>query len=155
MKFGYILFFLIVAACQPPEYPDEPQITFMGLSTNILNECTPAMQLNNNCDTVLITMGFTDGDGDLGAIGKDSTVNCFVTDLRTGTVTSRLIPQTDLPGNIKSVSGEITFVMNANVCRNTFPPLAQDTVIYKIRIKDRAGNMSNEITTSPIYLNCK
>lgn len=155
---------LLVGCVQPPEYPLEPVIEFMSLSQNILP------QGKNTNDFVTITIGFTDGDGDIGHFGEDSEpqVNdLFVKDLRTDEITQQFIiwyvPE---QGTNNGISGEISFDIPTTCC--IFPPGTQDailpcdpstdypvdTLIYEVYIQDRAGNESNRVLTEPIYLQC-
>ena len=52
------LFVLLVTACyEPPEYPDNPIISFKDLRF---------IQVDDGQDSLILTFNFTDGDGDLG-----------------------------------------------------------------------------------------
>jgi hypothetical protein len=80
LPFLSIAAFLLIAACaQPPEYPIEPQLEFISLSK------TSMRQGNGTEDTTLVTLGFTDGDGDIGNFkeGESNLVaDLFLRDLR-------------------------------------------------------------------------
>ena len=142
---------------KPPDYPKEPVIEFMSLSKTTMFQ-TPFGQ-----DSVVITFSFTDGDGDLGF--TDGQESIFIKDGRDSfQKPSYRIPHVDQQGAGNGISGEISIVVPTTCCIYPFPlppcdtinaPQQFDTVFYQIQIKDRAGNLSNEIQTAPIRLICK
>ena len=145
---------------QPPNYPVEPEIEFMSLSKDVM------FQTRFGQDSVLITFSFTDGDGDLGF--NDTTASIFITDGRDDfSKPSYRIPFIEEEGAGNGISGEISILVPTTCCIypassgippcDTSPSAPQftDTVFYKIQIKDRAGNFSNEIETGPITLICR
>lgn len=156
---------LLVGCVQPPEYPIEPVIEFMSLSQDVI----PQGKSSDN--SLTITIGFTDGDGDIGHFGDESEnqINdLFVRDLRTDEISQQFIiwfvPE---QGTTNGISGEISFDIPTTCC--IFPdfvtdailpcePSTQypvDTLIYEIYIQDRAGNESNRVLTQPIFLQCQ
>ena len=154
----------MIGCVQPPEYPLEPVIEFMSLSQNTLPQ-------GKDGDTyVTITVGFTDGDGDIGHFGEDSQTqinDLFVKDLRTDEISQQFIiwfvPE---QGTSNGISGEISFDVPTTCC--IFPDYVTDavlpcdpsleypvdTLVYEVYIQDRAGNESNRILTDPIFLQC-
>lgn len=143
---------------KPPDYPDEPVITFESLSK------TTMLQSTYGQDSVVITFSYTDGDGDLGFL-DDGEESIFIVDGRdTFQKPSYRIPYIEQQGAGNGISGEICIVVPTTCCiySDLFlpcdtlnPPQQIDTVFYWIRIKDRAGHLSNEIQTDPITLICK
>ncbi len=144
---------------RPPDYPIEPLIEFISLSKNTLKQ-TPLGQ-----DSILITIGFTDGDGDLGF--KNDEPSIFITDGRDSFVKPPYrIPYIDQQGAGNGISGEISILLPTTCCIYTDPltgfrlscenvPVKFDSVFYYIRIRDRAGHFSNQITTPKIQLICR
>ncbi len=158
--FNYILsitaFFMLFSCANPPDYPLEPVIAYKSISTNTINQSAI------RADSALITISFTDGDGDLGREGMDS-VDIFIVDNRIDFLQPGfVIPFIGQQGVGKGISGEISFVAPPNCCiyENGLPPCQAstefpiDTVTYDIYIMDRAGNESNRVTTEPIYIRC-
>ena len=154
------LAFLVYNCVQPPNYPNTPQINYVGINQQAISQGNA----NNPADTLEITLSFTDGDGDLGI--DDSTVDFFLTDSREGFVDIKKLPVIPDQGIGNGISGEITVrLLNKpfGICC-TYPdgstpcvPNANfptDTMSYTIQIKDRAGNMSNKIQTETITILC-
>ena len=157
------LLFLFLQFCvKPPNYPDEPVITFKGLSKNMQKQKTL-----DPSDSLLVTITYTDGDGDLGLANKNKDI--LVTDTRDGTTDTLSLPMVEQQGAGNGISGEISFIVGPGCCippplngillppcdPNVAPDFLRDTVIYQIRIKDRAGHLSNIVQTAPITLICK
>ncbi len=162
--FWTIIGVLILAACStPPEYPLEPVITYEGLSRGAIPQSSGTSTL---LDTMIIRIGFTDGDGDLG--DRDS-VNIFLTDSRDGFEHIFKINEIPMLGSGDGISGEIAIKLNNNPATKyfccTFPntrvtciPSTEfpfDTMSYSIRVKDRAGNFSNAIRTETFQILCQ
>ncbi|MEM1320465.1 MAG: hypothetical protein AAGG75_09420 [Bacteroidota bacterium] len=149
---------LFVLSCtKPPDYPPEPVIEFKSLSKGFLTQGAFG-------DTLLLTISFTDGDGNIG--DDENRANFILTDLRDGqafvTFSAPLIP---VQGANNGISGEISVIIDAGIpicCLyenglNPCTPSADfptDTVIYEVQIMDRDSNMSNIIQTDPIILRC-
>lgn len=147
---------------KPPDYPNEPVITFKNLSKN-----SQKQSAIDDTDTLLVTLTFTDGDGDLGSADKANDISVIDTrDLSGDTLSLPLIEQ---QGAGNGISGEISFVLPPTCCippplngiplppcdPSVAPDFLRDTVIYKVRIRDRAGHLSNEVLLPPITLICK
>lgn len=155
-----LLMTMIIACTKPPDYPDEPVITFERLSKNSM------AQNFLLSDSLLVTLSFTDGDGDLGDLESDS-VSIVVRDIRlpeTAPTTNYKIPFIPTQGAGNGISGTISFVLYTSCCIHPDPDLfpcsvvdeyPTDTLIYEIFIKDRANNISNTIQTAPIILRCE
>jgi len=147
-----------MACINAPDYPDEPEIEYIGLSKSTLD------QNSLNTDSLFVTFSFTDGDGDLGHEPADTSRNIFIKDLRTGNFQDKFkspyIPEEGI-GN--GITGDIELLLFTTCCLfpdASIPPCSApdqfplDTVIYEIFIKDRAGNESNKIKTEPIIIRC-
>ena len=157
MKAKFLLFaiissLIIIGCTKPPDYPNTPEIGFVGFSKNTLQ------QGDGNNDSLLVVISFTDGDGDLG--DRDS-LNLFVTDKRTGFLQDQFkIPFIPEQGASNGISGEISFALFTTCCidyvnhTSCQPSPTPDTLVYQIFIMDRADNKSNVIETAPIFLQC-
>lgn len=152
---------LFFATCtQPPDYPKEPSIEFMGFSQPSIAQGTP----NAPLDTLAVTFSFTDGDGDLGS--ENDSLDVFLTDSRDGFVTNFKLPFIPEQGGGSGISGDITVkiinkpfniccanLITGEACKPNVPG-PTDTLSYFIQIRDRAGNFSNKTRTSTLTLLC-
>lgn len=153
-----LLFSLILGGCViAPKYSDIPEITFEGISKNIVD------QGRIKDDSLYIRIKFTDGDGDIG--DAQNKANIFMIDNRDRKMITYSMPFIPQKGVANGVSGTITILHTTlfNVCcyyKNgdpcTIPAKpTTDTVKYKLYIEDRSGHRSNEIELQPIVINCK
>ena len=146
----------LTGCLQPPDYPIEPVIAFERLSKDVL------IQDQLNTDSLLITISFTDGDGDIGL--EDGGFDLFITDTRDNFMPPAYrLPKVPEQGIGNGVSGDISFVVYTTCCffpngqdpctpSTTYPV---DTLTYLIFMKDRAGHESNTIETPPIQVLCQ
>jgi hypothetical protein len=149
------------ACVKPPDYPKTPVIEFIGLSKQELQ------QGMSKGDSLTISLSYTDGDGDLGFPDTDPTASVFVRDDRDSfTKFQYQLPYVDPQGAGNGISGEISIVLPTSCCifvTDEGQKLAcdlvpasflYDTLYYFVKIRDRAGNESNEIKAGPITLRC-
>jgi hypothetical protein len=162
LRFGIfsLLFFIAWQACvKPPDYPKEPVIEFSNISKTLMK------QGKNGEDSVSITFNYTDGDGDLGYPDDSGGTSIFVKDGRDNFEKYEYkLPYVEPQGTGNGISGTITIKLPTSCCieiRNGQSiaceglNIALDSVTYLIRIKDRAGHFSNEISTPIIQLKCQ
>lgn len=164
-KITYIVVVLVLglsafACVQPPDYPEEPVIEYIGFNTLVFPQGGP----NTGSDTLVLEFAFTDGDGDLGY--EDGTVDVFITDSRTGFENARKLPVIPREGIGNGISGEITlrFPNQPSEFCCLYPDGAQgclpnadfpvDSFFFEIQIQDRSGNRSNMIKTETVTLIC-
>lgn len=154
-------FVLFIGCARPPDYPIEPVIEYMNVSSNVVNQNSGTIA----GDTIIATISFTDGDGDLGDDNNETTI--VITDLRDNTIEDSAIKLPKVPeaGANNGISGEIIVRILPTCC--IYPPEFEqercktsissykvDTVNYEIYIIDRAGNESNKIKLEPVYVQC-
>ena len=152
---GLFLLVLTFGCVTPPEYPLEPIIEFVSMSKD-------TMPRGFASDSVLVTLSFTDGDGDIGR--KDTISDVFITDSRDSNVTKGRIPFVPELGASNGIKGEISVVIDNSCCifpnqlydgcSEELPSYPYDQVVYAIYIVDRSGNKSNTVALPPIYLRC-
>ncbi len=157
LRFTVALAFIVIAfiSCQEKiEYPIEPHIEFLDF-VYILNEDSIA-------EHGLLTLSFTDGDGDLGEeIIDDSTLptpplNLFIDyfELQDGDwkqiineetgdtlVLHGTMPYLTPGGKNKNISGTIEQTLFINIFND------YDTFRYEVYIQDRALHKSNTVIT--------
>ncbi len=146
---------LFFGCVTPPEYPLEPIIEFVSMSKD-------TMPRGFASDSVLVTLSFTDGDGDIGR--KDTISDVFITDSRDSNLTKGRIPFVPELGASNGIKGEISVVIDNSCCifpnqlydgcSEVLPSYPYDQVVYSIYIVDRKGNKSNTVALPPIYLRC-
>lgn len=158
---GLLLTF--IASCvSEPEYPDEPVITYMNVSKQLVEEG----------DSLLLTFSFTDGDGDLGKVlvnnsdcsnnnceytsdstcFKDPFYSCYIIDMRDSCFSAIALPDLEPTGSIKAISGEIDIAIPPVFCKCM--SCGSDEVEFQIIVRDAAGNFSNTILSETISVNC-
>jgi len=150
---------LYYSCINAPDYSNVPEIEFISFTNTTMD------QAPLNSDTTIMSLKFTDGDGDIGFGMETSGENIFIIDNRTNEIFGRFrAPAIPPQGANNGVSGEINMVLLNTCC--VFP--AQDSIpncesptqyptnelTFTVYIEDRAGNKSNEIITPPITLNC-
>jgi hypothetical protein len=157
MRLFYLILVSIIFTCKEDnKISDIPSIKFIGMSKNLM------IQGDLNQDSVLISLEFEDGDGDLSSGSESTKKDIFVIDKRTGLLSDQFkIP--DIPdSNGEAVSGSLTVRLFNTCCLflNNIPPCStpvqypKDSIIYEIYIVDRAGNESNRVLSSKLYLQC-
>jgi len=113
-----------------------------------------------NQDSLLVYFSFTDGDGDLGFPQAERTENnrdLFVIDTRTDNILDQFhIPYIPPKGASNGIQGTAQIVLFTTCCSSGCDPNQgiTDEVIFEIYVKDRSGNQSESIFTSPITLIC-
>ena len=100
-------------------------------------------------DSISFQIAYEDGDGDLGENTAGSE-NLFLKDTRTGASYTfrirRLVPDdTEVP-----VKGTLSFVLPFAILTDESSTSQQ--AVFEIRVKDRAGNESNVISTEAITI---
>lgn len=168
-----LLSLLILTACQEKvEYPIEPKITYQGLSYLMNADSTLTGE-------VVISIGYTDGDGDLGLDDADTIYpfgsndphyyNLMIDYLKWDGST---FVETPLLSWNQQAQQYDTISFNARFKRLVFndeekaisgtidykmmvfnPLSPNDTIKFKIRLIDRALHESNTIETEDITLN--
>ena len=151
------------ACVQPPNYPNEPVIEYIGLNKSVIAQGNQ----NSAPDTLEVIFSFTDGDGNLGF--PDDSLNVFdaiLTDSRDGFEHLFRLPVLPEQGVGNGVSGEITLrIPNRLPICCTFPDgstacqpssrFPTDTMSFAIRIMDRDRNVSNTIRSEQITILCQ
>jgi hypothetical protein len=154
---------VVFASClKTADLPVEPRITVKSIA-----QVNGSTQLD---DTLTLTIGFTDGDGD---IGLDDTYSAPPFDSASfyfnnlffdpeKLVNGSWVPVPQWPyyyrvkvltpgGQNKALDGEIAIALDGSFF--PFPPiLAGDTVRFRVRLFDRALHQSNELITESIML---
>ena len=151
---------LLLQGClQPPEYPIGPELVFLGLSRDTMIQGATLQ------DSISVFFSFTDGDGDIAFPASDTTPSVFISNRRTGEViTAVKLDPIDENGIENGISGELRVLMYTTCC--DYPPFVLefpctpsqsypiDTLLLEAYMRDRAGNESERVELSPVYLIC-
>ncbi len=132
------LFFVFISSCKKEPTPSNtPAITFVSISPSTAVEYVNA---------ITITFSYDDQDGDLGQ-NDPNVSNLFITDSRNSVTYNYRISQL-APDNANiHIKGNLNAVIKNTAITNG---TTSQSVSYSLYVKDRAGNVSNTITTSAI-----
>lgn len=143
---------LFAASCSiEPVFSIVPEVEFIDIQPRTAVE---------NRDSILITINFTDGDGDLGDLPSSGTQSIIVRDMRV-LPDGSLLPDSlaisrfsipDLSSNARnpSIQGRIFITLSPTL---VFPRnLDEQRIPFSISIQDRAEHISNVVLTDEILL---
>ena len=133
------LIFFIFSGCSkdPVEISNVPSISFVSVTPTLVKEYT---------DSLVFTIDYEDGDGDLGE-NTSGVENFFLVDSRNEVTYKFRIPQL-APGNSNiAIRGKLSVKLDNTAITDGSP---SQSFSYKIYVKDRSGNLSNTINSSVI-----
>ena len=143
---------LAMAGCNPPQaFPDEPRIEYITMAPSVISE--------DDENGVAIQVHFEDGDGDLGyeTLDANNPKDFIIIDNRDNIpddippdANSSNLPYLTPDARNPSIQGTIT--MTAPVQRVFGLFAEEEKTTYTIYIRDRAGNISNEIVTDTLTI---
>jgi len=143
LSFAFCVLFITVASCTKYE-----EVKASELPTITYTSITPKMvkQFEEN---VVITINYKDGNGDLGNENPDD-LSIYVKDNRLKKEDYYHLHLLSPPTKSIAIEGALDIRL-----KNTFLIGSgnSESTTYDIKIKDRAGNWSNSITTEPIIIN--
>lgn len=117
-------------------FRNTPNVTSVGLTTT---------QIRAWQDSIVFTIGYNDGDGDLGE-NKEGIENLFIRDANTGVTTGFRIPQL-APDNSKiKIQGNIEVVLRSVGKLG----VGNENTSFFVWVVDRAGNKSKETESNKI-----
>lgn len=136
---AFVLLAITITSCKKddPEISDVPEIEFVSVTPGTVVEYQ---------DSLVFTISYRDGDGDLGQNGNNID-NLFLTDSRNNVSYKFRIPQ------LAPDDADITIEGNLNVTLQSTAVLngsTSESFNYSIYVIDRAGNQSNTVTTSTV-----
>jgi len=145
MKLHYALLIAMImflAACEKGEEAlgPEPVITFVSVSPSTVVQYT---------DSLIFTIEYTDGDGDLGSNDPDSK-NLYLTDSRNNVTYQYRVKELAPAGSTIAITGTLSVVLdNVGLINGS----TSETATFDIYVTDRAGNQSNTVTSSEVTIN--
>jgi hypothetical protein len=158
--FAFLAVLLLIGACaNAPDFGNEPYIEFREIRNHMIAQ-------SDQADTIVFTLYFEDGDGDLRPPG-DGSANVFLRDLRDSTVAftfaSPVIPTEGSGNGIRGTLELRAGFLRGDICclyESGQPPctpaipIRSDTIYYDIYLFDAAGNKSNTVKAGPVVLKC-
>lgn len=150
MRYSLLLAIVIFlfTACNKDKFTTAPQITYKSIEPDYYFTNIASGQV-----MPVLTLEFTDSEGDLGFNGTD-TSKIFIKNLLTGKIDSSLkLPDLSAVSG-KNFKGEIEISLNTNIILegSLRPRPKTDTLYYEVYIQDFAKNKSNVITTQrPVF----
>jgi len=152
------MLFILHSCVNAPDFTDTPKIEFVSFSQSSVE------QTSANEFPIDVVISFEDGDGDLGREDSDPEADIVFIDNRTGlseTFKSPFIPE---QGVNNGIQGEIKITIFSTCCifpeDSQIPPCSAppqfptNDLSFDISLTDRAGNVSNIVTTPAITLLC-
>lgn len=143
-------------ACQrPPELPITPEIAYLKITKQIGYDI-----LGEKIDSVIISISFKDGDGDLGS-KVDTTQNYFCDVLQKDSLGFFKMGDKNgrfLPLNTDAQTGPLEGTLNYApeildiLTGDTLDPKAIYTLKFRIYIRDNSGHKSNTVETDTIQV---
>ncbi|MEM7657575.1 MAG: hypothetical protein AAF399_15685 [Bacteroidota bacterium] len=127
-------------ACQSVDSPkigEVPAITLLN---------TAPVQVVEYQDSIVFTLEYTDGDGDLGT-NDDTQRNVFAADNRVDVVHEFRLKQLAPDGAEIPITGTFTVTLDNTVLTGGG---TEETVSFRLWVRDQAGNLSNEVASPPI-----
>lgn len=137
--FVFILCIVCIFSCKKKEVVQNPSITFVDISPSKIVQFK---------EPVFIRFSYTDPDGDVGEDNPD-TYSLEIRDSRLKDADYYHIPPLSPPSTSLNISGELKIRINKIFLIGNSK---QETTSFRVRIKDKAGNWSNEITTSSLVV---
>jgi len=140
-KHSFLVFMLIasLSACKKDEVDKSPAIRLLGMAP---------LSLVQYDESITITIGYSDIDGDLGYDNPDEYA-LEIKDNRLINPDLYHIPPLAPIGSDVAISGELTVMINTLFLLGNG---TQELTSFTIKMKDRAGNWSEEITTPQVTI---
>lgn len=142
----FLLGILLIYSCKKdenivpnPPISNTPLITFKTINKTTVKEFT---------DTVLVAISYLDGDGDIGFNEADS-ASIFVTDTRKNLTEEFHIAPLAPTGTKIAITGTLVIRIGKMI---RFSSASSETTTLKIKLKDRAGNWSNEVESPSVVI---
>jgi hypothetical protein len=146
MQFRFILLATVVvlSACNKDnDLPNDP----MSVVPEIELISTGPTTVVALTDSIEFLLHYQDGDGDLGYNSPDS-LSLYITDDRIGLTEELFVPLLAPEDAQVSIQGELLVELHNTILID--PESTSETVTFTIYLRDRAGNVSNTVTSQPV-----
>jgi len=122
-----------------PPISEIPEITFLNISESSIQQF----------DSLIFTISYIDGDGDLGFQSADS-MSLFVTDNRFPVTHGYHIPPLSPSGTSVTIQGVLEIVLENVILKDS--NAGSELATFTIRLKDGAGNWSNGVNSPDVTI---
>lgn len=138
----YILIPVFLFSCKEKDekYSDTPEIEFVSMTPTSTTEFQ---------DQVRLTISYKDGNGDIGTEDPDF-YSLYMKDARLSAYDEYHIQPLSPPDQTLQIEGELDVVVTGLFILDT---VNSETTSFSIKIRDRAGNWSNEVQSSTLTIN--
>ncbi len=148
-KFNVIIgfAFILFVACRKnkentlPTVPIEPVLKFESVNKTTVKAFG---------DSLVFSVSYTDGDGDLGDFNSDS-LSLYLMDTRASSLQERYHVAPSVPANVKvAIQGAFRIVLDHTILLNSAS--SSESTVFKIKVKDRSGNWSDAVSSPSITI---
>ena len=150
----FILSLIVLAACTRKSVtelePNEPNEGISEIPAIVL-ESISSNQVTAYTDSIAFVLNYTDGDGDLGETDADiNSIQLVDTRNEANLIFEYyLSPRAPIDSEI-SITGTLEVVLQNTIILED--DNEEETTTFKLKLKDRAGNWSNEVETEVITI---
>jgi len=138
---------VIAAAAGCKKYKDNDPMPAISNVPKIELISVSPMTVQQLQDSIVFTIRYTDGDGDLGFESADS-MSVELTDNRFPLTFYYHLQPLSPQNAAVAITGQLPIVLDNTILQN--PDATSEQASFGIRLKDRAGHWSNAITSSPV-----
>ncbi len=161
----YLYFFITIltfsfslSCTKGPNISNIPALEYQGVSKDTIRQSV------TTDDSFVLFLHIEDGDGDIGNDDNDGVFNLFIIDSRTGQDYDQPVLIPKVPESVSKrgvlIDMELRLFPPCCIYDDSTPPCVQssanplDSLTLDIHLVDRAGNLSNTVTSDMIYILC-
>jgi hypothetical protein len=149
---GFCIFFVFSACDDTPTITDitinDPNPTLSNIPQIELDTVAP-LTVKQFEDSIKFSISYIDGNGDLGTTDPDEHTIELIDNRANLLFTYHLSPRTPAGTEI-AIQGTLDIILDNTIILN--PMNTSETATFSIRIRDRAGNWSNTVTSESITI---
>ncbi|MDQ3071776.1 MAG: hypothetical protein M3Q97_00735 [Bacteroidota bacterium] len=138
---------LVLLSCKKDDDPGIPNPP-VSIIPHISISSISSSSVQEYRDSLIIHLGYRDGDGDLGFSSAD-TMSLYVTDNRKGLTESYHVPPLAPQGAAIAMQGTLKLMLRLAKFNNDGQ--TEETTLT-IKLRDRAGHWSNEVVSQAIQV---
>ena len=144
-----ILLMFVTVSCKKDTLLDDGGKPLSIIPFIELTNHTPTT-VKENSDSIIFHIKYTDGDGDIGFESADSAA-LYLTDNRAGLTEKYHVRPLAPIGDSVAIQGILRLKMDRTIILGD-SSVQSETTTYTIKIRDRVGHWSNEVTSGSITI---